>query len=282
MYKHGDADSRDLGSLSQSKPCFNFQQGNCRFGNSCRFSHGNATGNSGGGNSGNDRRGPRQGGPLANTGGGVIKSSLPDEGLIVNVENRVHVKLLHQKVKVFADLLERGEKNSKSWRCVDKHLDEIVAFGGTGLLSMILAIQATSQERPECLYVFFFEPNRSKQENMLKELKRIKQNNGPGGLYEHVLKGMKGHTPLSKLSIPKTKEQEKEDEEKKKADEQRKKEEETTPEALDKQLKELELKQKEGFVGNEARDAHDYDGFGAGSDASSDDDGDVDDMDDFM
>jgi len=60
----------------------------------------------------------------------------------------------------------------------DEKLDEVVAFGGPGLRHMIMAIIAKSQDKPDTLYVFYFEPSPNKQETEVKDLKSAKQQKG--------------------------------------------------------------------------------------------------------
>jgi hypothetical protein len=48
---------------------------------------------------------------------------------------------------------------------------------------MIMAVTGVSQDKPNTLYVFFFEPSFDKQETEVKELRALKQQKGAGGMF---------------------------------------------------------------------------------------------------
>jgi hypothetical protein len=118
----------------------------------------------------------------------------------------------HQKLDIFKELLDRGARGT-SWRGFDEKLDEVVCFGGPGLRHMIMAIIAKSQDKPDTLYVFYFEPSPSKQETEVKDLKSAKQQKGAGGFFKHIFDAMKGSTALNKIVIKVTREEAEENEE---------------------------------------------------------------------
>jgi hypothetical protein len=68
----------------------------------------------------------------------------------------------------------------------DERLPEVVAFGGTGLRTMIMAVTGESQDKPNTLFVFFFEPSFDKQETEVKELRALKQQKGAGGMFGNI------------------------------------------------------------------------------------------------
>jgi hypothetical protein len=83
----------------------------------------------------------------------------------------------------------------------------VVAFGSTGLRTMILAVTGESQDKPNTLFVFFFEPSFEKQETEIKELRALKQQKGAGGMFGNIQARLKGTTDLEKIVIKKSKDE---------------------------------------------------------------------------
>lgn len=192
----------------------------------------------------------------------IISHTLPEGELKVFVENRVRAKLEHQKVKILEEILERGNK-ATAWRGFDEKLPEIVAFGGTGLRNMVMAITGAVSEKPDHLYVFYFEPNIGKQETEVKQLKSTKHQKGAGGLYEFVQKNLKGTVDIKKIVIKKTKEQLAEIEQKEAEEAAVKHAEETSIENLDAQVAAIALEQRANKQNAAVEDAPSYDDLDA-------------------
>lgn len=260
IFKHGNNDTRDLNALSKTKPCRNFQMGNCRFGASCKFSHDNSGGGHSGGQNrghggqsggrrghggrGSYQRGGHRGGRGASqkvVNGVAFKHTLASEGLKVYIENRVSVRMQTRKMKVFKDLLARGS-NGSAWRGLHAHLPEIVAFGGSHMHKMVLAISGVSQNKPNTLYVFFFETNTGKQEHEFNRLKADKHRLGAGNFFSQIFTACKGTTDMSKIVLKKTAQELKEDQEEKERKEKEAYDALNTMEALDKQVAEIAAK----------------------------------------
>lgn len=144
--------------------------------------------------------------------GTVCQHSLAAEGLTVYLENRVYPKLSQRKREVFKQLLEIGTRGS-SWRCVDARVPEIVAFGGMYLHKLLLGIIGTSQQRPNTIYIFYFETNIGRQDIELNRLKTLKANLGPGQFFSTLHGGMKGMMDISRIVLKKTADEKKEEKE---------------------------------------------------------------------